>query len=55
MTLYHCAPDKVLCVVCVFLFMLHDVFPLQLDPYYLVQVSSEENTAEANERDGAFA
>lgn len=55
MTLYHCVPDEVFCMVCVSLFMINDVFPLQLDPCYLVQVSSEENTPEANERDGAFA
>ena len=55
MRLYHCVPDEVLYMLCVSLFMLHDVLPLQLDPCYLVQVSSEENTPEANETAGAIA
>ena len=55
MTLYHRVPDEVFYMVRVSIFMLHDVFSLQLDPCYLVQLSSKENRREANETDGDFA
>lgn len=55
MTLYHRVPDEVFYMVPVSIRMLHDVFSLQLDPGYLVQVSSKENRPEANDTDGDFA
>jgi len=54
MTVHHCVCDEVLCTFCVSLLTLHDIFPLQLDPRYLVEESSEENTAASNETDGTF-
>lgn len=42
-----CAPDEMLCLVCVSVLTVCDVFPLQLGPCCIVRVGSKELRAEA--------
>lgn len=46
-----CAPDEMLCLVCVSLLTVCDAFPLHVDPCCIVHFGSKELRAESN---GAF-